>query len=287
MKPIQLTVRLPFSYWQQHDEETGAPLHKPEERVLAAYLQALLREIRSLGADLEDIVVDSVHFAGGYMSLLSPDEFGEAMACIRRSFPTAPDMQVSGVLFPGSLNMALISANKNYRVGPLMLEVPSLIARECDRLHLPNAMQALDKTVYLMQNFGVNDFGLRLPIGFEGRDEGMWQFILGQIHHYQPLHIAFADVSGGTVAEPPAFDAVAQRLVEEGFTRLTQNFFTAMKAPPRFALSAQREEAGVGLGAVSRLDGYITRSTTDIKRYIAYSADYRQLIVSAEELHKG
>ena len=152
MKPIQLIVNLPFSYWQRRDGDTLAPLQKPDERTLAAYISSLMREIRSLGADLEDCEVAAVHFSGGYMNLLTADEFTEMIACIRKHFACRADMQVSGVIFPGGLDMALISAYKNVGVAPLMLEVPSLHARECERLRLPNTLQALDKTAFLLQN---------------------------------------------------------------------------------------------------------------------------------------
>ena len=283
MKPIQLIVNLPFSYWQRRDGDTLAPLQKPDERTLAAYISSLMREIRSLGADLEDCEVAAVHFSGGYMNLLTADEFTEMIACIRRSFSFRADMQVSGVVFPGGLDMALISAYKNVGVAPLMLEVPSLHARECERLRLPNTLQALDKTAFLLQNFGVSDFGLRLPIGIEGRSETYWRFILGQIFHYQPQHVSFFPQNGEPIQEDPAFETIKGELVRAGFTEVAKNFLTMAKVPPRLAAGSS-EYAGVGLGAVSVLDGYKTQNTADMRSYVMGSADYRQLIVSAEEI---
>lgn len=284
MKPIQLIIHLPFSYWQRRDGETGAPLQRPEERAQAAYLSSLMREMRSLGADLEDCEVNAVHFAGGYMSLYTADEFEQLMACIRKSFVLAEDVQVSGVLFPGSLDMALVSVYKNADVSPLMFEVPSLHARECEKLHLPNALQALDKTAYLMQNFGVSDFGLRLPIGIAGREEGMWRYMLGQIYHYQPRHIEFFCQNGEAIEESDGFEAVKAQLRRAGFQEAATNFFTMADAAPRFALCKAAEYAGVGLGAVTKLDGFMTRNTADLRSYVMGSADYRTLIVSAEEI---
>ena len=55
-------------------------------------------------------------------------------------------------------------------------------------------------------------------------------------------------------------------------------------AAPRFALCKAAEYAGVGLGAVTKLDGFMTRNTADLRSYVMGSADYRTLIVSAEEI---
>ena len=283
MEPILLNVQLPFSYWQERDPETGAPLRRPDGRLLARYLDALCREIRSLGADMDDATVGAVHFAGGYMSLLSPDEFTAVMAALHRSFRFVQKPQVSGVLFPGSLDMALISVYGDAGVAPLMFEVPSLLARECERLALPNALQALDQTVFLMQNFGVSDFGLRLPVGIGGRDEGAWRFMLGQIRHYQPRCVQFVDVSGGRVAEHPAFARIKQALAQQGLAERAPNLLCAGETP-RFA--QQGPCLGVGLGAISRLDGYETRNTAQLDAYLAGAGDYRNLIVSVRELDK-
>ena len=149
------------------------------------------------------------------------------MAALHRSFRFVQKPQVSGVLFPGSLDMALISVYGDAGVAPLMFEVPSLLARECERLALPNALQALDQTVFLMQNFGVSDFGLRLPVGIAGRDEGAWRFMLGQIRHYQPRCVQFVDVSGGQVAEHPAFSEVRQALAQQGLAERAPNLLCA------------------------------------------------------------
>lgn len=281
MEPILLNVQLPFSYWLKSDPETGAPLVRPDGRLLARYLDALCREIRSLGADMDGVTVGAVHFAGGYMSLLSPDEFQAVMAALHRSFRFAQRPQVSGVLFPGSLDMALISVYGDAGVAPLMFEVPSLLARECDRLALPNALQALDQTVFLMQNFGVSDFGLRLPVGIAGRDEGAWRFMLGQIRHYQPRCVQFVDVSGGQVAEHPAFSQIKQALAQQGLAERAPNLLCAGETP-RFAQAGAC--LGVGLGAVSRIDGYETRNTAQLDAYLAGADDYRRLIASVREL---
>lgn len=280
---IQLNIHLPFSYWQKRDADTGAPLCRPAPVLTDAYFRALEMEIASLGEDLTDVQVSSVCFRGGYMSLAEPEMFRALLCAVHRSFSLREDAEISGVLFPGSLDMARISAYRDCCVGPLMFEVPSLLARECQRQALPNALQALDQTRFLMENFGYSDFGLRLPIGIPGRDEGMWRHILGQINHYQPTHVAFYDISGGACREHPAFDVVLDALRGQGLREAAPRFFTTAPCAPAIACTPAAY-AGVGLGAQTRLDGFVTRNTQDMNHYIKACADYRQVVVFAQEV---
>ena len=281
---MQLNVHLPFSYYMTEDLQNQAPLFQPENALVEAYRDALLREICSLGADLEDCTIDSVFFRGGYMSLLDPTSFAQVMAGIHRSFHLARDVQVSGVLFPGSLNMALASEYRNHHVRTLFFETPSLLARECEKLRLPNALQALDQTLYFMQNFQLPGFSLRLPIGIPGRDEGIWTHILGQIRHYQPESIAFFPLRA-EIEEHPMFLATCQSLLKEGYVSPAPLLLTRSVEPKWVRYLAPDDEVlGVGLGAQTRAEGFKTRNTTDLQRYLKYSGDYRQLITSVEEI---
>ena len=49
-----------------------------------------------------------------------------------------------------------------------MFEMPSLMMRECEQLHLPNALQALDHSLYVMQSFQESDYGLQIAMGIPG-----------------------------------------------------------------------------------------------------------------------
>ncbi len=282
MPSIQLTLYLPFSYWLDRDPETGAPLSRPDNAALLPYLRALTRELASLGPDLEGCQVTSLRFAGGYLSLLDPDTLAVLMAAVHRSLALAPDLEISGLAFPGSLDMALLSQYRNYALGPLFFDVPSLSARECQRLGLPNALLALDQSVYLLQNYSMNNFGLTLPLGLPGRDEELWLHLLGQVTHYQPAHVVLVPTAGADFQEHPALSLFQQGLADRGWRPAAPGFYTRASHAPRCA-ARPAAYVGVGLGAPSRLDGFLTQNTGDMAYYLSHSADYRQLIISVRE----
>ena len=270
---LHLAIRLPYSWWQ-----TGSGLMRPDKNGVPVYIQALKKELASLGADMTEHTVDTVHFEGGYMGLLLPDDFTDLMATIHSSFHLAADAEVSGTLFPGSLDMALISTYQNYHAGPLMFEIPSLLMRECERYQLPNVLQLLDHTCYILQSYRQPDWGLSLARGIPGRTPEVWAHIAKEALHYQPAHIAFFDIAP---RGDDGFSACAELLLARGYRAVTPDFYTRAARAPRFLLPG--DSIGAGLGAESRTDGFYTRNTDDLKRYLNSCGDYRNLLVQVRE----
>ena len=137
MKPIELHLYLPFSYWLDRDPETGAPLRRPDERALSVWLRALCTELSSLKEDYADCEVTAVRFHGGYLSLLDAEDLSRLLIAVHRSFSLRKDCPVCGLMFPGRLDMEMVAAYGNRHVSPLLFTLPSLSFRECERLGYP------------------------------------------------------------------------------------------------------------------------------------------------------
>ena len=283
MKPIELHLYLPFSYWLDRDPETGAPLRRPDERALSVWLRALCTELSSLKEDCADCEVTALRFHGGYLSLLDAEDLSRLLIAVHRSFSLRKDCPVCGLMFPGRLDMEMVAAYGNRHVSPLLFTLPSLSFRECERLGYPVALQALDKTVYFLQNFSVEEWGLQLPIGIPGRDAETWRFLLGQIYHYHPKYLRFASIDPGR-AEDPAFAEICAELERHGYHRAAENLFSLADAVPRLLLPlpADAEYVGAGPGAVSRIDGFTVHNTADFEVWCRNCGDWRQLVVKAE-----
>lgn len=305
--PLCLDVHLPFSYWRQRDLDHGDPAVFPKACPASAYARALVAEIESLGADLagQGHAVAGVFFSGGYLGLLDPEGFRDILRAVRRAFTVAGRLRVEGVTFPGSVDMYAASAYLDEGMGVLMLEVPTLSAREAAVCGLPNVLQALDKSVYVLQSYGAAEFGLRLPADIPGRSRDTWAYLLGQVNHYRPMHV---ELSGGGASgdargacEDEARALFERGLRDSGYRRVAgaapgRCLFTRASAGPLFAclpgpaacgappVGAVCERLGVGLGAQTCVDGFWTKSTTDLARYLAQAGDYRDLVVEACEV---
>lgn len=285
MKPIQLHIYLPFSYWQDRDMRTGAPLQKPSEELLQVYLQCLSLELAGMKEDYHDCQVTGIRFFGGYLGLLDGAALEKLLAILHRCFTIKKDCPVSGILFPGCLDMELLSVYRNHHVGPMLFEVPTLLFRECQRWGYPVTMQALDQTVYFLQNFQADDLGLRIPIGIPDRTANMWETILGQLYHYHPAYVQFYSIAP-ELPENPAFAGICRKLAEHGYRSVSPLTYSLTEQIP-FSLqelSRTDEYVGAGLGAISQIDGYRMQNTTDPAYYRDHCREYRNLIRSVERI---
>ena len=284
MKSVELHLYLPFSWWRDRDAETGVRLLRPDAQSVAGYLRLLSKELAGMGEDYEDCEVGAIRFWGGYLSLLDADELRQLLALVRRVFAVREDCPMCGTMFPGQLDMEMISVYRDLRVSPLLFEIPSLSFRECERLGYPVVLQALDKTVYFLQNFSVEDWGLRVPIGIPGRTEELWRFLLGQLYHYQPAFIQFFSIAP-EVEEGPGFTLCREELLTHGYRKVSENSFATTERVPRLLLDPApgAEYVGAGLGARSLIDGYRVRNTADPARYRRCCGSYRELAVRVEE----
>ena len=284
MKPIELHLCLPFSWWRDYDAETGVRLLKPDAQSVAGYLRLLSKELSGMREDFDDCEVTAIRFPGGYLSLLDAEDLRQLLTLVRRVFAVRKDCPVCGTMFPGQLDMEMISVYRDLHVSPLLFEIPSLSFRECERLGYPVVLQALDKTVYFLRSFSAEDWGLRVPIGIPGRTEELWRFLLGQLYHYQPTYIQFFSIAP-EVKESPGFTLCREELLTHGYREVSENSFAGTGSVPPLLLDPPpgTEYVGAGLGAFSRIDGYRIRSTVDSERYRRCCGSYRQLIVGVEE----
>lgn len=333
---VALDIHLPFSYWRERDFDHGDPAGKPNDALVARYTKALMAEIASLGADVgcggetaasQQVeaagadagdtgaagtsgtgsaattdaaaprrIVGSAFFSGGYLGLLYPDDFRDILRSVRRNFYVTEGLTVEAATFPGSVDMYAASAYLDEHVGALMFELPTLSARESRDLGLPNALQALDKTLNVLGSYGAGEFGLRLPVDVPGRTAETWRYLLGQINHYRPAHVEF--VALGTPEEQAAAFAdeglagLRGALATRGYREVAPDFMTRADTTPAFVAERMARKAagrgheylGVGLGAQTLTDGFWTKNTTDLQRYLACGGDYRALIEVVREV---
>lgn len=285
IKPIELHIHLPFSYWLDRDPETGAALQRPTEQALSEVLRCLAAEMNSMREDFDDCTVTAIRFCGGYLSLPDAEDFARLLTAVHRSFHVQKDCPISGTLFPGHLDMEKIALYRDRHVSPLLFEVPSLSFRECERLGFPIVFQALDKTVFFLQNFQEDEWGLRLPIGIAGRTEEFWRYIRGQIYHYSPKYLEFFRLDPA-LAEDPSFGEMCADLQEHGYRRASETLYACSDTIPLLLRKpdVSAEFVGIGLGAESRIDGYQTKSVGDWETYRKNAASYRRLITAVREI---
>ena len=86
MKPIELHLNLPFSYWQEKDPRTGSACIRPEPSTFAVLLRSFYREMAGMKEDYEDCQVTAIRFLGGYLSLFDTEDLEKLFAVIHQCF---------------------------------------------------------------------------------------------------------------------------------------------------------------------------------------------------------
>ena len=278
MKAVELRIHLPFSYWLQEDPETHVSLARPLPRAVAEYLRLLASEISGMKEDFEDVTVSSIAFRGGSISSMDTGDLERLLILLHRTFRIEKNCPITGVLFPGELDMENISFFRNHKISPLLFEIPSLSFRECEKTGFPVALQALDKTVYFLQNFNESEWGLRLPIGIPGREEAYWEYIQGQLYHYLPGYLQFFSLNP-EMPENPGYEKMLRHLCEHGYHQITQSLLSLRESvPPILNPLPGQEVVGIGLGAKGFIDGFCIENTTSWDRYRAKASCYRDII---------
>ena len=284
---IQLVIHMPFSYYLNRDLDWGNPTLRPTSQLIAAYAHALEAEVESLAPDIQDVKIDSIFFSGGYMSLFGVDQFESLLNTISHKLPLSSHVEISGRLFPGSLDLSLVSSYKSAKVGPLFFEIPSLVAKECENLKLPNTLMALDQTVYVMQSTEFGNFGLQIITGVPGRNENTWNYIAGQIIHYHPDHLEFTS-RDTSVKEGPGFRICLDKMSSLGYQEYAPLCFTIADKAPCFhgyRNDSSKEYIGIGLHAESSFDDFWCKNTGDLNFYLTQSTNYRNIIAQVKNLN--
>ncbi|NCB52059.1 MAG: hypothetical protein EOM54_09290 [Clostridia bacterium] len=282
---IHLNIRMPFSYYLNRDLDCGSPVVRPRPDRRDAYAKALEAEVRGLAKELPDTVVDSVFFLGGYMNLLRPEQFDSLMNVISRRLTLAPDIEIGGWLFPGSLDKVLMESYERVNAGPLMFEVPSLLPAECEKYRMPNIIAALNQTAKALHNMGFGNYGLRILIGVPGRTLAAWEQIAEGIICLEPAHLEFSVVDAGA-DNGPGFEFCQKKLEDLGYRQYAPFCWTKADKAPRYP-EYRKEDAeylGIGLAAESRLDGFWSKNTGDVGLYLRDSSNYQKIVAAAREL---
>lgn len=282
---IHLNIRMPFSYYLNRDLDCYSPVVRPRPDRRDAYAKALEAEIRGMAKELPDTVVDSVFFLGGYMSLLRAEQFDSLMNVISRRLTLAPDIEIGGWLFPGSLDKTLMESYERVNAGPLMFEVPSLLPEECEKYRLPNITTALNQTFEALRNADFANYGLRILIGIPGRTLAVWEQITDEVIRLEPTHLEFSFVNVGA-DEGPGFEVCQKKLEEIGYRQYAPFCWTKADKAPRYPEYRKKdaEYLGIGLDAESILDGFWSKNTGDAGLYMRDSSNYQKIVAAAREL---
>jgi putative oxygen-independent coproporphyrinogen III oxidase len=118
----------------------------------ASWLRAYIAEIRRYAGLLPHRVLNTVYFGGGTPSLMPPDLVAEIIAEIRKSWPTANDLEITLEANPSSVEAGRFTAFRDAGVARISMGVQALNDADLRRLGRVHSVAEAYKAFDIAQN---------------------------------------------------------------------------------------------------------------------------------------
>ncbi len=250
-----------------------------------AYMAALKRELLSWEGQLESYEIPSLHLLGPSATVMSPDLLGDLLKTAREILPLSQGAEVSVDTHPLTVGTPSLTGIAAGRPNRMELMMRSSDDEELRSLGCSHSMQHVKNAALFFNRFHVNNFGLTVDLGIPGQTEQSFHNTLHACTIMRPAHIHLQTPelreAEGIPSEDFRFALYEQGcayLRENGYLQYTGSDFCLPQHENRYTLSRLEGAAylGIGLGAVTMLDGYLTRNTNNNAIYLQYAGDYEK-----------
>ncbi len=247
------------------------------EAAKASYTDALVAEIESAAAGMDEMRVDEVELCCGPSSCLSSEQLARVMRMVRANFHLADDVLIHGIEAPGGLSVDHAGFCKNNHVSYLEIEQLSADPMALKALSLPNANDACVMCFQVAYFTGAPRLGILLDASLD-KDMRRWHASINQALGRSPLFVRACGLAGDEAQERAA--ALEAACARHGMSRVDAG---ALSAPDTLVFGQagfaglpgpHANQLGCGLNAVSRFDGVTFKNTGDLNAYIAHSTDF-------------
>lgn len=265
--------------------------------LLDRYADALTREVRASARQFDDCQVQAVWIGGGIAGHLFDEKLGELLRDMRGWFPFAEGAEITLKVHPGMVSTETLTAMRRGGITRLSIDYATANAFECEPLGRFLPPSAMDVTHMVLANTPVCrsfDVLTGLPAQTPGTIVQTLEQTLGygaRHIHLMPLRIvpgtAFAE---GWVKENARSTSLRRRLPDErereaihaaagawlrehGFSE----YLPGQYAQPGWESTYLRLESegcaqlSFGAGAVSRMDGLLSRNIRSVRDYCRFS----------------
>lgn len=197
-----------------------------------AYVQALVEEISTRGAQLGRPHADTVFIGGGTPSLLMPGQMVQVLQALQRSFSIHPDAEISCEANPGALTPGMLQAMREGGVNRLSLGAQSADADLLRVLERGHSWRQVEAAVAAARDAGFDNINIDLMLGIPTQTMDTWQHTLEQAIALNPQHLSCygliveegtplsARIEAGELALPD--EEVERSLYDHTLTRLAQ-----------------------------------------------------------------
>ena len=253
------------------------------------YALALARELAANAEEFSDCRVEAIRLGGGTASILGGEDFDRLCRLIRERYDVAETAPVTMRCSPADINGANQPFFNRNHVTRYDLEFFSLEPQ--DFIHL-DYLNYMDQLPYISSGF--LRAALRPVMGFVllygKKTVSKWGFrrsvletVRRPVSHVLLQKCAGSDQLGEAESAAQLAEA-AELLTKAGYHEYLPQRWAKEGVEDLFwtKAAAGMPVLAFGLGAVTAIDGAISRNTTDLERYLNYSGDYEAITETVE-----
>lgn len=187
-KELELYVHIPFCVRKcAYCDFLSGPAGEAE---MAAYVDALLTEIRSRKENYKDYRVSTVFLGGGTPSILAGEDAARIFHAIRESFEVSPDAEITMEVNPGTVTREKAEAWKRAGVTRLSIGLQSVNDRELKMLGRIHTYSEFIKTWELIRRTGFDNVNIDLISAIPGQTQESWEKTLRTVAELGPEHLS-------------------------------------------------------------------------------------------------
>jgi oxygen-independent coproporphyrinogen-3 oxidase len=259
----------------------------------ARYVDALLAEIRRVGADLcagpSDSRADTIYFGGGTPSLLEPDEIRGIIAACDEAFDIASDREVTLEANPESVSESRLAGYREAGVNRLSFGVQSFRNQELTRLSRLHTVDRAREAFAEARAAGFDNISLDLMMWLPAQRVDQWLESVDAAATLAPEHLSLYllevypnaplkdEMARARWSQAPDDDAAAmyltgmERLDAAGYEQYEISNVARPGRRSRHNLKywTDGEWLGFGCGAHSTRDGIRWKNVSATEDYVA------------------
>lgn len=278
-----------------------------DDQTIAAYVEALIREIYAHGPSMKDYTVTTIFMGGGTPSILSGAQIGSIMDAIRENFQLNKDVEISMEANPGTVTREKLLAYLEAGVNRLSFGLQSANNEELKLLGRIHTYEEFLESFSLARTCGFDNLNVDLISAIPKQTLESFLDSLEKVIALSPEHISAYSliVEGGTPfareygegcpkedelpseeVEREIYHRTEEVLKKNGYHRYEISNYAKEGKECRHNLGywERKEYLGIGIGSASLIQNVRYKNVDDIEVYLEHSGQLEKIQEQREEL---
>ncbi len=245
-------------------------------QVRSDYLDALSREMMLTAPECDDYTVTTILFDGGPVQSFPPAALPVFVNRILKNYRCAKDPAV--ILTADPFEIDHVKAANYSACGVTLADVRlfSSIRAECEAVNRPFPHRTFAHAAQALRSFNLKDFGAQVFCNLPGQTAGSLGETLSECIGEGAKHISLDYLEPYNKAQ---YQYAVDVLKKNGYAEYAPGKFGAGGFAFDCYPLGETDVLGLGLNAMTVMDGVRSVTTGDLKTYLAHSGDVTQTAV--------